>query len=61
MKRGRAAKRYLDGFGTVRSILELDQLTIGEVLGSFRADDADPSLTPWKRGFHAAVKSAFGR
>jgi hypothetical protein len=61
MRRGRAAKDYLDGFDTVRSILELDQLAIGEVLGSLRVDDGDPSLAPWKRGFHTAVRSAVGR
>ena len=61
MTRRQAVKNYLDGFGTVRSILEFDRLTVEEVLGALRTEDADPGLTPWKRGFHAAVRSAFGQ
>jgi hypothetical protein len=58
----RAAKAYLDGFGTVRSVIELDRLTVEEILGSLdREREADPSLTPWKRGYQAAIRSAFGR
>ncbi len=57
-----AAKAYLDGFGTVKSVIELDQLTVEEILGSLEPDrDADPSLTPWKRGYRAAIRTAFGR
>ncbi len=57
-----AAKAYLDGFGTVRSVIELDGLTVEEILTSLDPDrEADPALTPWKRGYRAAVRAAFGR
>ena len=57
-----AAKAYLDGFGTARSVIELDHLTVEEILGSLDPErEADPSLTPWKRGYQAAIRTAFGR
>lgn len=57
-----AAKAYLDGFGTVRSVLEVDRLTAEEILKSLEPDrDLVPALTPWKRGYLAAVRAAFGR
>ena len=57
-----SARAYLDGFGTARSVLQYDRLTVGEILGALDPDrEADPSLTPWKRGYHAAIRSAFGR
>ena len=57
-----AAKAYLDGFGTVRSVIELDHLTVEEVLRSLDPEaESDPSLTPWKRGYRAAIRTAFGR
>jgi len=59
---GKTAQAYLDGFGTVRSVLELDGLTVDEILGALDPEkDRDPSLTPWKRAFSAAIRSAFGR
>ena len=61
MAMGRTAQAYLDGVGTVRSVLELDGLTVDEILRAFDLEkDRDPSLTPWKRGFNAAIRSAFG-
>jgi hypothetical protein len=52
---------YLDGFGTVRSVLEWDELTLREILESLEADrETDDRLTPWKRGYRAAIRAAFG-
>ena len=60
MKRD-ATRAYLDGFGTVRSVLEVDRLTVEEILTSLDPNrESDPALTPWKRGYHAAIRSAFG-
>jgi hypothetical protein len=57
-----AAKAYLDGFGTARHVIELDRLTLDEILGSLDPDrETDPTLTPWKRGYQAAIRAAFGR
>jgi hypothetical protein len=61
MASGKTARAYLDGFGTVRSILDLDELTLAEILGALDPErDWDPLLTPWKRGFNAAIRSAYG-
>ncbi len=57
-----ATRAYLDGFCTVCSVIELDQLTLGEILSSLDPDDQnDPSLSPWKRGYLAGIRAAFGR
>lgn len=55
------AKAYLDGFKTVRSVIELDALTVEEILGSLDPRETDCNLTPWKRGYQAAIRAAFGR
>jgi hypothetical protein len=57
----KATRAYLDGFATARSVFDLDSLTVDEVLGALDADrDGDPCITPWKRGYRAAIRSAFG-
>jgi hypothetical protein len=54
-------RSYLDGFGTVRSVLEWDELTLREIVESLEADrETDDQLTPWKRGYRAAIRAAFG-
>jgi hypothetical protein len=56
-----ATRTYLDGFATVRSVIELDELTASEVLESLDPDpERDPALSPWKRGYQAAIRAAFG-
>jgi hypothetical protein len=61
MRKKQTSKAFLDGFGTVRSVLELDELTMTEVLESLYPEgDTDPVLTPWKRGYQAAIRAAFG-
>ena len=56
-KRTRA---YLDGFATVKIVLELDALTVREIVEALDAERADPLLNPWKRGYNAAIRSALG-
>jgi hypothetical protein len=54
-------RSYLDGFSTVRSVIELDEITLHEIIDSLDPDyETDPRLTPWKRGYRAAIRSAFG-
>lgn len=56
------ARAYLDGFRTLSSVLDLDVLTQDEVLLALNPDlGRDPLLTPWKRGYNDAIRSAFGR
>jgi hypothetical protein len=55
-------RAYLDGFSTACSVIELDHLTLNEILASLDPEQlADPSLTPWKRGYQAGIRAAFGR
>jgi len=62
MTKSMIARAYLDGFATARAVLDLDDLTVGEIIESLDPDgDEDPLLTPWKRGYIAAIRSAFGR
>ena len=56
-----ATRAYLNGFGTVRSVLENDRLTVEEILTSLDPHRrSDPGLTPWTRGYRAAIRAAFG-
>jgi hypothetical protein len=57
----RPGREFLDGFGTVRSVLEWDELTLREIVESLGADrETDDRLTPWMRGYRAAIRAAFG-
>jgi hypothetical protein len=58
--KGKAARAYLDGFGTVKSVLELDTLTAQEIIEALSEEREDPLLNPWKRGYNAAIRSAMG-
>jgi hypothetical protein len=61
MTRGWTEQAYLDGFRTARSVLDLDRLTIEELLTALKPDqDWDVLLTPWRRGYVAAIRSGFG-
>ena len=56
------ARAYLDGFHTACSVIELDDLTANEIVDAFEPERwADSSLNPWKRGYQAGVRAAFGR
>jgi hypothetical protein len=53
---------YLDGFSTASSVIELDDLTVDEILDSLDSDEqADRALSPWKHGYRAGIRAAFGR
>jgi hypothetical protein len=60
MKRG-TARAYLEGFGTVKSVLELDGLTAAEISEALDPEREDPLINPWRRGYNAAIRSAWGR
>jgi hypothetical protein len=55
-----STRSHLDGFAVVTTVLEHDQLTRRELLESLGEECGDPLVTPWKRGYNAAVRSAFG-
>jgi hypothetical protein len=59
MKR-KATRAYLDGFATVKSVLELDTLTAQEIMDALDPEREDPLLNPWKRGYNAAIRAAWG-
>lgn len=59
MERRRA---YLDGFATARLVLQHDGLTVEEILGTLDPQpESDWTVQPWRRGYKAALRSAFGR
>jgi hypothetical protein len=60
MKR-KSARAYLDGFGAVQSVLDLDVLTVQEVVEALDMEREDPFVNPWKRGHKAAMRSILGR
>ena len=58
--KGKTAGAYLDGFGTVKSVLELDVLTAWEIMEALSEEREDPLLNPWKQGYSAGIRSAMG-
>ena len=55
----RRTKAYLEGFATVQSVLELDQVTVKDVLASLGGErEMDLALSPWKRGCREAIRKA---
>jgi hypothetical protein len=58
----RSGRAYLDGFATARLVLQHDGLTVGEILDSLDPlPESDWKIHPWRRGYKAAIRSAFGR
>jgi hypothetical protein len=53
-------RSYLDGLGSVGTVLELDPLTRQEIVESLDPDREDPFLHPWKRAHTAAIRRALG-
>jgi hypothetical protein len=52
---------YRDGFETACSVLEWDELTVREIIDALDPDrDREAQRTPWKRGYRAAIRAAFG-
>ena len=58
--KGMAARSYLDRFGTVTSVLELDALTWRDVAEALDTEREDPLLNPWRGRYGAAVRRALG-
>lgn len=58
--KGKSARANLDGFATVKSVLELDDLTALELVEALDPEWEDPLLNPWKRGYNAAIRSVLG-
>jgi hypothetical protein len=54
------ARSYLDGFGAVGSVLDLDAVTRLEIVEALDPERQDPLVNPWKRGYHAAIRRALG-
>ncbi len=55
-------RRYLDGFATGHQVLLHDDLTVHEIVESLDSDgEGDWTLSPWRSGYQAAIRSAFGR
>jgi hypothetical protein len=52
----RAAWAYLEGFGPIKSILDLDSFTAHEVMVELDPEREDPLLNPWKRGYNPAMR-----
>jgi hypothetical protein len=61
MAGSKVARVYLGGFGTARSVLDLDNLTLTEILVALDRDRySGPYLTAWKQAYLAAIRSALG-
>ena len=58
--RRRMARAYLDGCGRVESVLELDALTVQQIVEALDPEREDPLLRPWKRRHSAAVRTVLG-
>jgi len=54
------ARSYLDGFGAVGSLLDLDEVTRLEIEEALDPERQDPLVNPWKRGYRAAIRRALG-
>jgi hypothetical protein len=58
----RTFRQYLDGFATAHQVLLHDDLTVREIVESLDSDgEGDSTLSPWRSGYLAAIRSAFGR
>ena len=56
--KSRAAWGYFEGFGRVRSVLELDPSTAQQIMVELDPEREDPLLNPWKRGCKDAIRTA---
>lgn len=56
----RMARAYFDGFGRVESVLELDVLTVRQIVEALDPEREDPFVKPWNRRHGAAVRRVLG-
>ena len=61
MMRRAAARAYLNAFGTVKNEFSLDDVTAREIAEALDPHREDPLITPWRRGFNAAIRAASRR
>jgi len=58
--KGTRTQASLDGFGMVKSRLEVDVMTMEEILKELELERQDPLLSPWTKGYKAAIRTALG-
>jgi CHAD domain-containing protein len=55
----RRTRAYIEGFASIESVLELEQVTAREVLASLGGErDMDLAISPWRRGCREALRKA---
>lgn len=54
--RRRMGQAYLDGFGRVVGVLEVDELTLRQIVDELDPEREDPLIRPWNRRHGAAVR-----
>jgi hypothetical protein len=54
------ARAYLDRLGRVDSVVELDVLTVQQIVEALDPEREDPLLKPWNRRHAAAVRRVLG-
>jgi hypothetical protein len=59
--KGKSVREYLEGLGTVTSVVELDALMAREITEALVGEREDPLLNPWKRGYNVGIRSAMRR
>jgi hypothetical protein len=58
--KGKAARAYLEGFGTLNSLLELDALTAQQVIEALARSGRTRFSTPGSGAGNAGIRSAMG-
>lgn len=61
MAKRKMPRAYVDDFGTVKSVLDVERLTVLDIVDALDTEGDDPFLTPWRRSCDAAVRAALGR
>lgn len=59
MKR-RIGQAYRDGFERVNSVLEVDALTLQQIVEELDPEREDPLIRPWNRRHGAAIRRVLG-
>jgi hypothetical protein len=54
--KSRAAWAYLEGFGPIKSILDLDPFTAHDIMVQLDPEREDSLLNPWKRAYNPAMR-----
>jgi len=51
---------YVDGFGAVRNVAEVDASSLREIMEGLDPERGDPLVSPWSRTYRAAIRRALG-